>query len=468
MLSSSQKGLWMISRRRLVAGLAATAAGAAAGRLQAAPSIMQRADLRGSIDASHHGVVPDGSEVSGRNLARLLAEAAAKDLPVYLPPGDYPVSEITLPEGCRITGVPGASRLVYTGLGGFVLRGDGARRIELSNLVIDGGAQPRRADDVSALVELRGASDLVIDNCDITRAPATGLSLAQCGGRIERTRVTQAGAYGLYALDSTGLSVTGNTISDCGDGGILIHRSAKGRDGTIVSGNRVSRIGAVSGGTGQWGNGINLFRAHDVMLSGNHVSDAAFSAIRANSASNVLISGNHCTGSGETAIYAEFTFDGAMIAGNLLDGAANGISVVNFNEGGRLATVSGNIVRNLKPVGPYVLEGAIFGIGISVEADTAITGNVVENEPYSGLALGFGPYLRNVVATGNIIRQAAVGCSVSVAEGAGSALIANNIFQEIAHGAIVGYRWNERATEDLAVAGAEAFSHLMIKDNRVS
>jgi uncharacterized secreted repeat protein (TIGR03808 family) len=182
----------------------------------------------------------------------------------------------------------------------------------------------------------------------------------------------------------------------------------------------------------------------------------------------VLISGNHCTGSGETAIYAEFAFDGAMIAGNLLDGAANGISVVNFNEGGRLATVSGNIVRNLKPVGPYVLEGAIFGIGISVEADTAITGNVVENAPYSGLALGFGPYLRNVVATGNIIRQAAVGCSVSVAEGAGSALVANNIFQEIAHGAIVGYRWNERATEDLAVAGAEAFSHLMIKDNRVS
>ena len=45
--------------------------------------------------------------------------------------------------------------------------------------------------------------------------------------------------------------------------------------------------------------------------------------------------------SGETGIYSEFQFEGAVISANVVDGATNGISVVNFNEGGRLATVTG-------------------------------------------------------------------------------------------------------------------------------
>ena len=36
-----------------------------------------------------------------------------------------------------------------------------------------------------------------------------------------------------------------------------------------------------------------------------------------------------------------------MIANNLVDKAATGVSVTNFNEGGRLAVVQGNLIRNL-------------------------------------------------------------------------------------------------------------------------
>jgi len=35
-----------------------------------------------------------------------------------------------------------------------------------------------------------------------------------------------------------------------------------------------------------------------------------------------------------------------------VDGAAEGVSVCNFNEGGRLAVVQGNIIRNLLPKRP--------------------------------------------------------------------------------------------------------------------
>lgn len=456
----------MISRRRLVAGLAATAGTAAFVRSTAAQSPrISNGELRGSIDAGAHGVTPGGGQTTRRNLERLLADAAARNMPVYLPPGDYPISSLNLPDGTRLIGIAGATRLVHSG-GGALLRAESARRIELSGLILDGADQPPGGDE-AAVAFFRSVADLVIENCEVANAGRTGLHLEACGGRISRNRISRIVEYGLYAVNSTNLSVTENTVSDCGNGGILIHRWEKGTDGTIVSGNRISRTGAGNGGTGQYGNAINLYRANDVIVSGNHISDSAFSAIRANSASNAMISGNHCTTSGETAIYAEFSFEGAMIAGNLVDGAANGISVVNFNEGGRLATVANNIVRNLRLVGPYTVEDPIFGVGISAEADTAVTGNVVENAPYSGLAFGFGPYLRNVTATGNIVRDAGVGCVVTVVEGAGDAIIANNVFQGAKRGAIVGYRWREASTGDLAKDGAERFSHLTIEGNRV-
>jgi uncharacterized secreted repeat protein (TIGR03808 family) len=458
----------MISRRNalgLLAGGASLAVLPPAGL--AAPVINPELGMRGSIDAGAQGIKPGGGEKMSRKLGELIARAASQNMPLFLPPGDYQVSNLVLPHGSRITGVPGASRLVYAG-NGFLLRADGAGHVEISNLVID-GADRRLDGQTPALVHMRGVAELTVDNCQITGSSKSALQLEQCGGRIERSRISGAADYGLYAVDSEGLSVTGNTLFDCGNGGILIHRRSKASDGTLVSGNRLYRIAAVNGGTGQYGNAINLFRADNVMVTGNHISQSAFSAIRANSASNAQIANNQCLGSGETAIYSEFAFEGAAISGNIVDGAANGISVVNFNEGGRLATISNNVVRNLSAKGPYDLEEAIFGVGISAEADTAVTGNVIEGVPLWGMALGFGTFLRNVIATGNIVRQAKVGCAVTVVEGAGAALISGNLFQGMQDGAVIGYRWKTPATGELARGGNDAarLAHLTIDNNRV-
>ncbi|CAN7212037.1 TIGR03808 family TAT-translocated repetitive protein [Neorhizobium sp. LjRoot104] len=456
----------MISRRTALTMIAGAAAAGVVPRPGfSAPKGFSTIDLRGSIDAGAHGVIADGGDKQARKLAEIIATAARQNMPVFLPPGNYHVSNLDLPEGTRITGVPGASRLVYSG-DGRMLAADGVRRIELSNIVIDGAN--RRLDDRSpALVHMRGIGEVVIDNCEVVGAGRTAVQLERSGGRIERSRISGAAEYGLYAVESTGLSVTGNTVFDCGNGGILIHRWTKGADGTIVSGNRILRIGAANGGTGQYGNAINLFRADNVMVTGNQISQSAFSAIRANSASNAQIANNTCLASGETAIYAEFAFEGAMVSNNIVDGAANGISVVNFNEGGRLATVANNIVRNLKPTGPYVLDEAIFGVGISVEADTAVTGNVIENVPLWGMALGFGPYLRNVLASNNIVRQAKIGCAVTVVEGAGSAVISGNLFEAVKDGALIGHRWKTPSTAELGRGDSRAFAHLTIENNRI-
>src|SRR5580704_8284943 len=85
---------------------------------------------------------------------------------------------------------------------------------------------------------------------------------------------------------------------------------------------RIEGVMNKAGGSGQWGNAINVFRADNVIVRGNRIRNAAFTAVRGNAASNLQIVGNTCSGLGEVALYAEFGFEGALIANNVVDGAA--------------------------------------------------------------------------------------------------------------------------------------------------
>jgi uncharacterized secreted repeat protein (TIGR03808 family) len=421
--------------------------------------------LRGGLDASGFGVSPGGENAS-RAFARMLGEAARGDMPVFLPPGSYRVADLELPARVRLHGVPGATRIVFAG-GRSLFLGENLERFELCGVTLDGAGLPL-GEGVGGLCDLRGVAALSIDGCTVEASAGHGVALRAAGGRIERSTIRDAADAGIYSEDGAGLAVTGNRIAGCGNGGILVHRQRPGEDNTLVCANRVERIGATFGGTGQHGNGINVFQADNVVVSGNHVADCAFSAIRSNAGGNVQIAGNTCLRSGEVAIYSEFGFQGAVIGGNVVDGAATGISVANFNEGGRLAVVSGNLVRNLRREGPYAADPPGFGEGIYVEADAVVTGNVVENAPLYGLSIGWGPFMRDVVATGNVVRKARFGIAVTVVEGAGAALIADNVIAGSREAAVVGHRWAEIATGDLAREPDGRFAHLTVERNRVS
>ncbi|MDL2407701.1 TIGR03808 family TAT-translocated repetitive protein [Rhizobium calliandrae] len=457
----------MVQRRAFIAYIAASAAaGLFAQRARTAPlAEIAGAEMRGPIDAIAYRATPGANDIKSGKLQAMIDNAARNNAPVFLPPGNYSVSNLILPDNTRITGIPGASRLVYGGEG-HLMSADKAKRIELSGLVLDGGNR-WLADYAGGLLQFNGVNEVLIDNCEIAGSRKHGLQLERCGGRIERSRISGAAEAGLYSVQSAGLTITANAVEDCGNGGILVHRWEKGADGSIVTGNRIARIGANGGGTGQNGNGINIFRAGGVLVSGNQIADCAFTAVRANSASDVQIIGNQCLRSAETAIFCEFEFEGAAVSNNLVDGAANGIAIANFDKGGRLASVTGNIIRNLSLTGPYAQESG-FGIGISAEAETLIASNLIENAPLWGLKLGWGPYLRNLVATGNIIRRAPIGCAVSVVDGAGAAVISDNLFQETTKGAIIGFRWDKPASGDLTSTGGQEFPQLTIENNRLA
>lgn len=458
------------TRRFVLGGLCALPAALLASPLKASPMLASDltgvSDLRGSVSTSDLGLIPGAIDDQSRKLQAILDAASDNNQPIFLPPGVYHVSNITLPARVRLTGVPGASRLVYTGNGHFLISENG-QHTEFNGIVVDGANRGLDAYAGAAL-RISNCARVAIDNCQIIGSLENGLQIERSSGRIDRSVISgAAGECGIYAVENRNFSITGNEVSACSNGGILVHRWQEGEDGTLVTGNRVFNIANRNGGTGQWGNGINVFRAHSVMVANNHVADCALSAIRSNSGSNVQITANQCLRSGETAIYSEFEFNGAVIASNVVDGAAIGVSIANFMQGGRMASVTGNLIRNLKNRLPYKGDGQFRGIGISAEAETAITGNVIENSEGFGMSLGWGPYLRNVVASNNVIRQVQTGIAVTVVEGAGRAVIADNIISDFAKGAIVGHRWKEAATGDLAASGAEKFAHLSIERNSI-
>ena len=450
-----------IDRRRL---LAVSALGLAASEAAGAPSPSPAPSLwaRGA-SAVDLKVEPDSPEDQSRALQRAIEQTAAARVPLMLPPGVYRAGNLALPAGTRLIGCPGATRLLLTE-GASLLSAKGADHVTLTGLILDGGMRPLAG---RGLVHFAGGRGIRIEHCEIVASGGDGVALEGVEGEITRNTVTGVAGAAIFSLDARGLTIGGNSIREAGNNGILVWRTKAGDDGTLVIDNRIEDIAARSGGSGQNGNAINVFRAANVIVRGNRIRNAAFSAVRGNAASNIQVIGNSCSGLKEVALYAEFEFEGAVIANNVVDGAAIGVSITNFNRGGRLAVVQGNLIRNLLLAGPAGTDpddGA--GIGIAVEADSAVTGNVIENAPVAGIGIGAAAYLRDITVTGNVVRVAGVGIAVSVSTGAGAALIADNLIAEAAHGAIVGMEHGRRVTGDLARSGAEHFARLTIGANQ--
>jgi uncharacterized secreted repeat protein (TIGR03808 family) len=452
-----------VNRRHL---LGASAAGAA-GALAMTPDALRAAPLASTLgrDVTQYGVRPGSPDDQTRVLQRAIDEAACAQAPLVLPPGIYRTGMLRLENGTQLIGVRGATRLVFNG-GASMFLGEGAGTVGLTGITLDGSGIPLPAR--RGLIHCLSGRDIRITDCEISGSGGNAIWLEQVSGDVSGNIITRTAATAVVSFDAQGLIVSRNSISGTNDNGIEILRTTIGDDGTLVADNRIEDIKAGPGGSGQYGNAINAFRAGNVIVRGNRIRNCDYSAVRGNSASNIQISGNSVSDVREVALYSEFSFEGAVIANNTVDGAALGVSVCNFNEGGRIAVVQGNIIRNLlakRPIGTAPDDDA--GIGIYVEADTSVSGNVIENAPSFGIVAGWGKYLRDVVITGNVIRNAFAGVGVSVVAGAGTALVNNNMISETPRGAVVGLDHARAITTDLSIEGAQRFAQVVIGTNAV-
>jgi len=402
----------------------------AAAPAQAGPRRPHAAAASAAPSPADLGLEPGAERDQTAALQTAIDEAANRRQPLLLPPGRFRARTLVLRPGTRLIGAAQTTTLQFAGDAAF-LTGESADNILLQDLVLDGVYKKLDAD---ALVSLKTSRGIALRGLRVVNSAANGITLQGCAGSVSDCTVSGAMQAGLHSQDSTGLDILHNEIVDCANNGIQVWRTAAGEDGSLVANNRIARIRADSGGTGENGNGINVFRAGGVLVTGNRIADCAYSAIRGNAASNIQMVANSCARLGEVALYAEFGFEGALIANNLVDAAATGVSVTNFNDGGRLAIVQGNLLRNLfrREQEPEDKRG----VGISVEADTVVSGNVIETAPTAGLVIGSGIYVREVMATGNLIRKARVGILVSAEAGARACLIANNMIAGAADGSI--------------------------------
>jgi len=452
-----------LNRRHLIGASVTGAAGA----LAMAPDAARAAPLTSTLgrDATQYGVRPGSPEDQTRVLQRAIDEAARAQAPLVLPPGVYRTGLLRLASGTQLVGVRGATKLVFNG-GASMLQSEGADHIGISNITLDGGGIPLPAR--RGLVHCLGGRDIRIIDCEIAGSGGAGVWLEQVSGDISGNIITATASTAIVSFDAAGLLVMRNTIQGTNDNGIEILRTAIGDDGTLIADNRIEDIKAGPGGSGQYGNAINAFRAGNVIVRGNRIRNCDYSAVRGNSASNIQITGNSVSDVREVALYSEFAFEGAVIANNTVDGAAFGVSVCNFNEGGRIAVVQGNIIRNLRPKRPIgTAPDDDAGVGIYVEADSSVTGNVIENAPSFGIMAGWGNYLRDIVISGNVIRKAFVGVGVSVTPGAGTVLVNANMISETPRGAVVGLDHARPVTADLAADGAQRLAQVVIANNAV-
>lgn len=442
-----------ISRRSLLTGslLAAFAAPALARAQQ--PETAPK-----GLDAARYGVRANAETEQTRALQKAIDEAARAQQPLWLAPGRYRTAELTLPPGARIAGQRGATRLLLAG-GGTLFSARGGGDIALTGVTLDG------VGGAEALVDFGSVTNLRIADCTFSKA-GNGMTLTRCTGTVSGNTVADCGDNGLMSLDSR-LVIRANTIQRTGNGGIRVWRSTKQSDGSVIEDNIIEDTAARAGGDGQNGNAINVYRAADVIVRDNVIRRAAFTAIRGNAASRITMSGNQCFALGEVAIYSEFEFEDATIERNLIDVAAVGIAVTNMDKGGHGAVVRGNVIRNMINKRPQGGPDS-YGVGIGVEADTEVSGNTIENAPVMGIEVGSGQYLRNVTVARNTLRQTGIGIGVTVVEGAGRATIEGNTITAAKSGAVVGMRWDKAATGDLTRGGAERFPNLTIRDNKVS
>jgi uncharacterized secreted repeat protein (TIGR03808 family) len=430
----------------LAAGLAALPASA---RAQMQPASRNATDLDVIADIG----IDQSAELQA---AIRIAELAGTRL--FMPAGHYVVSNIELPSNCTIFGVRGAT-ILQSPDGRPIVGARDKSSITLVGLTLDGQGAGR--DDGGGLAEFSNCSGLNVRDCTFANAQNNGAYISKCSGRVRSNEFRACGQSAIHLQNSTGMLVSDNGISDCGNGGIRVWRSESGADGTIVTNNQIQNIGS-DAGDGQNGNGINIFRADQVLVANNVIRDCAFSAVRANATNDTIISNNQCINSSEVAIFSEFAFSGSIISNNIVDGAARGISITNFNDGGRLAVCSDNIVRNILPFSPT--NPNTRPVGIFVEADSAVSGNVIENVPGIGILAGWGPYLRNVLVANNIVRQTEIGIGVSVAEGAGFAKITGNLIAGAERAVLAGLAWREMVSDDL-LRDQDRFAHISLSGN---
>ncbi|MGL4728363.1 MAG: TIGR03808 family TAT-translocated repetitive protein [Bosea sp. (in: a-proteobacteria)] len=365
-------------------------------------------------------------------LQQVFDYARTQDRTLVFQPGVYASGTTTIlttngsGKPLHVRALPGSVTLQFNGSNIF-LRIEGQANVRFEGLIFDG--QNRALTDFvggrkAFIAVANNASKVVFDNCDIRNSPGIGLYVTNGATADIVSCSMSTHNVGIWSENGQ-IRALRNRLNGMSDNGIAVWRSSNTGDSSIIVGNTINGITNISGGTGEYGNGISVFRAIGLTISENQIYNATYSAIRCNGGGGHTVTNNNIYNMREVAIFLEapgvgIDMTGIVCANNAMDTVGNGISVANsgqFNDGtARSVVIEGNRISNVLnnpiPDAGYFPPSTI-GCGIHVEQDCTITGNLVEGAARIGLWIGTSTACRDLVVSGNLVRNAPIGIGVS-------------------------------------------------------
>lgn len=414
---------------------------------------------------------PPPAGFTSASIGDAIEAARVAGKPLQVRPGSYSLSNIDIlttngaGRGIEVFCPAGSAILALTG-GSYGLRIAGQPGMSFRNLTFDGQnialpaySAPNVITAAAGLVILDNAKDTAFRNCSFRNTvkaagePATGAYKAGllCVNDAQPSIV--GCAFGnvdiaIWAFSSE-IVAEGCKITGAKNNGIAVWGTVGSGGNLSVIRNNMINFVASDYGTGANGNGVAVYLANDVSVTGNIIMNCSFSAVRINGGSRCVIADNTCWNIREGCLYYEAPASGqngtgVTIVNNKVDTAGDGIYVTNsgyFGDGtARRAIIQGNQISNLSSnaipgsggIGPY----STMAIGVTVEQDCVVSGNVVENA-LGGIKLGVAQGARDLICDGNLLRQCGVGIAFSANAAAGKMVIANNVISGSGGNAIV-------------------------------
>lgn len=423
-----------ISRRAVVA------LGVAAAACVPAPTLAgdQTAELQARIDAAQ----------AGNGVLNLEA-------------GVYPVATLAVSSSVVIAGVPGKTILQSLN-GDTIINVNSASDVVLSGLVFDSrNVPPAAKDNLDGKYQLLAwqCSGILVETCVFKNTLTSASGFDACTGRVTGNQFFDIGQialrvgrfFGTYPNESSrNMEVSSNLVQRAGNGGIYVFHTTEEseEDNTIVTNNHIQQVKSGSG-NGQYGNGIVVFAANNVIVSNNRISDCDYSGIRIVTCKHCQVIGNNVSRSADTAIFVEFAFESVIVGNNLVEDVNFGIQL-SGGDGvlGRTAICSNNIVRNVNRVGTNPQSSNFIGIDI-VSMATSCIGNVIEDVGENEHGPGIGILVMDWAAShghqiqSNMIKTVGCGIGLVLGEGATQVIVTGNT---IAAASLVNISLLEQAT----------------------
>lgn len=401
-----------------------------------------------SITAIEAASSPGTGWVSAPDLQTVIDAARSAELPLFLRAGTFLSDKIDITpssgggNSLYMWAVPGTVTIQLQQDDDYLLGIDSVGRVRVTGITFDGAGRNLTASTNPGLLRIEGSSaaDFLIADCEVVNSSKNGISVLGVGnGTIARNRIELCDTA-IVTLDSV-TQIEDNTINWMNNNGIMVWTSTLTGNGTVIKNNFIQGIENDDGGTGQYGNGINIYRAGNVKILSNTIYTAKYSAIRLNAASDCYISENYCWNLRESAIFLEAPGEGenlygGIVTGNSISTAGNGISVANsglYGDGvARGVVVSNNrivaITRN-SINDPGYTPPVTGGFGIAVEGRCEVCGNLLDEVEGPGITLGVNDAAENLSAVGNLIYNASMSIAYSANSAAGPLLIVGNLMR---------------------------------------